>query len=413
MARYIEFAVNLVLSAVGLAFICWAIWHSLKKSEDPAKLLFKFLFSALLVAGEVLLVRSMIGKLSPGEADMNAGQAFVMAGSVAACGIILSIVWTPQLSNLLIGPLTDMFDGGSTPPEPKPFYSIAISKRKRNKPIEAMIRVREQLEKFPNDFEGILLLAGIQAEDLQDLPAAEITLNLFCGWEKAPPKQFAAALTQLADWQMKYRQDVYAARVALERIVEKYPDTELSLVAKQRIAHLGGTKKTLQAAQDRRPMLVPEGVKNVGLLESSAHLVPEETSPTELAAGYVKHLAEHPEDTEAREKLAIIYATHYKRLDLATDELNRMIEEPNHPHKRIAHWLNLLADLQVRGGADYETARATLEKIVDRFSDFAVSEVARSRLAHLKLEFKALEKTENKTLGVYEQNIGLKGNRHY
>jgi hypothetical protein len=160
-------------------------------------------------------------------------------------------------------------------------------------------------------------------------------------------------------------------------------------------------------------MLVPEGVKNVGLLESSAHLVPEETSPTELAAGYVKHLAEHPEDTEAREKLAIIYATHYKRLDLATDELNRMIEEPNHPHKRIAHWLNLLADLQVRGGADYETARATLEKIVDRFSDFAVSEVARSRLAHLKLEFKALEKTENKTLGVYEQNIGLKGNRHY
>ncbi len=413
MARYIEFAVNIVLSAVGLVFVCWVIWHSLKKSEDPAKLLFKFLFSALLVAGEVLLVRSMIGKLSPGEADMNAGQAFVMAGSVAACGIILSIVWTPQLSNLLIGPLTDMFDGGSTPPEPKPFYSIAISKRKRNKPIEAMIRVREQLEKFPNDFEGILLLAGIQAEDLQDLPAAEITLNQFCGWEKAPPKQFAAALTQLADWQMKYRQDVYAARAALERIVEKYPDTELSLVAKQRIAHLGGTKKTLQAAQDRRPMLVPEGVKNVGLLESSAHLVPEETSPTELAAGYVKHLAEHPEDTEAREKLAIIYATHYKRLDLATDELNRMIEEPNHPHKRIAHWLNLLADLQVRGGADYETARATLEKIVDRFSDFAVSEVARSRLAHLKLEFKALEKTENKTLGVYEQNIGLKGNRHY
>ena len=413
MGRHIEFAVDLLLSALGVAFACWVFWRALKKSDDPAKILFKILFSAGLIIGEICFLHKMTGGLSEGAGMGNSGAAFVIAGSVAGCGIILSIVWTPQISSFLIGPITDMFDGGSTPPDPKPFYSIAISKRKRNKPIEALIRVREQLEKFPNDFEGILLLAGIQAEDLKDLPAAEITLNQFCGWEKAPPKQFAAALTQLADWQMKFRQDAYAARAALDRIVEKYPDTELSLVAKQRIAHLGGTKKTLLAAQDRKPVFVPEGVKNVGLLDSSAHLVPEETSPAELAAGYVKHLAEHPDDTEAREKLAIIYARNYQRLDLATDELNRMIEEPNHPHKRIAHWLNLLADLQVHGGADYDTARATLEKIVDLFPDFAVAEVARTRLAHLKLEFKALEKTESKTLGVYEQNIGLKGNRSY
>ena len=167
------------------------------------------------------------------------------------------------------------------------------------------------------------------------------------------------------------------------------------------------------AAQDRQPVIVKEGVKNVGLLESSAHLVPAETSPAELAAAYVQQLKDHPDDTETREKLAMLYATHYHRLDLATIELQQMIQEPNHPPRRVAHWLNLLADLQVRGGADYDTARATLEQIIERFPDFAAADLARTRLSHLKLEFKALEKTPDKTLGVYEQNIGLKGSRRY
>ncbi len=240
-----------------------------------------------------------------------------------------------------------------------------------------------------------------------------MTLNHFCEWEKAPPGQFAAALTQLADWHLKFYQDASSARAALQRIVEKYPGTELALAARERIAHLEGTGKNLLAAQGRQPVFVPEGVKNVGLLKSSAHLVPAEASPAERATAFVQQLKEHPDDTETREKLAILYATHYQRLDLATSELEQMIEEPNHPPKRVAHWLNLLADLQIHSGADYDAARATLEKIIERFPDFAVAEVARTRLAHLKLEFKGLQKTPEKTLGVYEQNIGLKSSRSY
>ena len=91
-------------------------------------------------------------------------------------------------------------------------------------------------------------------------------------------------------------------------------------------------------------MAVPEGIKNIGLLKSSEHLRPAEMDPEQLAAVYVKHLEQHPLDTEVREKLAVIYANHYKRLDLATLELNQLIEEPNQPVKRVAHWLNLLAD---------------------------------------------------------------------
>jgi hypothetical protein len=109
-----------------------------------------------------------------------------------------------------------------------------------------------------------------------------------------------------------------------------------------------------------------------------------------------------------REKLAIIYARHYQRLDLAALELAQMINEPNQPPKRVAHWLNLLADLQIHGGADYETVRETLEKIVERFPGLPVADLAQSRLNLLKLEIKGQKETPNKTLGVYEQNIGLK-----
>jgi hypothetical protein len=171
---------------------------------------------------------------------------------------------------------------------------------------------------------------------------------------------------------------------------------------------LGGTEKNLLEAHDRQPLAVPEGVKNIGLLETSGHLAPAEIDPAQLAADYVKHLEQHPLDTEVREKLAIIYADHYQRLDLAAGELEQLIEQPNQPSKRVAHWLNLLADLQIRHGADYDTVRGTLEKIVDRFPDLAVAEMARTRLGHLKTELKGHQATPDVKLGVYEQNLGLK-----
>jgi hypothetical protein len=327
---------------------------------------------------------------------------------MVAMGVILSIIWTPHISEWVSRPLSSLYDGGNEPPEPKPYYSIAQARRRRREFLQAVVAIREQLAKFPNDFEGVMLLAAIQAEDLQDLPSAEITLNHFCDQPNPPPKQFAAAMNHLADWHIRLTQDVDAARVALEKISARFPDTELSLQAAQRIAHLGGTEKVMLASRERQPMPVPEGVKSVGLLASTEHLRPAEADPTKLAAAYVKHLEEHPLDTEAREKLAVIYAEFYQRLDLATGELDQLIETPNQPAKRVAHWLNLLADLQIQHGADYDTVRGTLERIIERFSDLAAGEMARTRLGRLKLELKGRKETPGVKLGVYEQNIGLK-----
>jgi len=142
-------------------------------------------------------------------------------------------------------------------------------------------------------------------------------------------------------------------------------------------------------------------------LKSSGHLRPAGIDPAQLAAVYVKHLEQHPLDTEVREKLAIIYADYYKRLDLATLELNQLVEQPNQPTKRVAHWLNCWR-IYRSGSARITNGAPTLEKIVERFPDLSVAELARTRLARLKLETKGQKETPGVKLGVYEQNIGLK-----
>jgi hypothetical protein len=95
-------------------------------------------------------------------------------------------------------------------------------------------------------------------------------------------------------------------------------------------------------------------------------------------------------------------------LELATGELEQLIQQPNQPAKLVVHWLNLLADLQVRHGADYDTVKQTLQRIVDLDPRLPAAEIARHRLALLKLELKANEGKQAIKMGTYEQNIGLK-----
>lgn len=409
MSQILRIAVDVALPVIGLAFFVWLMVLALKRSDDPAKIIFKTVFSAVLIIGEFFFVHKMLGMGGGGGEAAGYAVAMVAAGSIAACGIILGIMWTQHIAELISNPFANLYDGGTEPPEPKPFYSIALAKRKLNHPLEAIVEIRKQLARFPDDYEGICLLAAIQAEDLKDLPDAELTLHHFCESPDAPPRQVAAAFTQIGDWHLKLAHDADSARAALEKIIEKFPGTEMALAAAQRIAHLGGVEKIMLAAQDRQPMAMPEGVKSVGLRDSMRDLIPAEADPAQLAADYVKHLEQHPLDTEVREKLAILYAAHYKRLDMATIELAQLINEPNQPPKLVAHWLNLLADLQIRGGADYDAVRQTLEKIIEHFPKMAVAELARTRLAHLRLELKGQkQETPGTKLGVYEQNIGLK-----
>jgi hypothetical protein len=85
-----------------------------------------------------------------------------------------------------------------------------------------------------------------------------------------------------------------------------------------------------------------------------------------------------------------------------------LINEPKHKPKQTAHWLNVLANFQVELGADAATVRATLERIVERFPNLPVADLAQRRLARLENEFRGLRGSATVKLGSYEQNIGLK-----
>ncbi len=400
MSHALKIVWDSFLTLFALGFILWLFWRSLRQSAEPAVLIFKWLVTVVIGWIEFTVALPAFAR---GGFDAIYGLMVTLVLALA-----INFIWRHSILEIIAKPLTSIFDGGNEPPDKKPYYSIAMTKRNRGKPHEAIVEIRRQLAQFPNDFEGVLLLARIQAEDMADLPGAENTLNHFCERPEAPLKLVAAALTQLADWHMKIAADVDSARTALQKIVARFPGTEAALQAEQRLAHLGDTEKIILAHHDRQAMAVPEGVKNIGLLDSTEFLKPQEIEPGRLAAAHVKHLETHPHDTEVREKLAAIYARDFKRLDLATLELAQLINEPKHKPKQVAHWLNMLADFQIELGADVATVKATLEKIVESFPTLPVAEIAQRRLARLNNEFKSRQGSSSVKLGAYEQNIGLK-----
>ncbi|HEY5911586.1 MAG TPA: hypothetical protein VJA21_13385 [Verrucomicrobiae bacterium] len=391
----------ILLLAGGLGL--WGIWRTIKNSDDPARMIFKWVLTAIVIGFMITVVAPMVGQ-------GGYGAAFGGIPLTAVCGLALAIIWRRNIAELVANPIASLYDGGSVPPEPRPAYSVAQSRQKAGRYLEAVAEVRKQLELFPTDFEGHMLLAQIQAEDLKDLPAAELTIQRLCAQPGHAPANVTFALYSMADWHLKYGHDREAAQQSLEQVIQLLPDTEFALTAAHRIAHLGTTEMLL-SPEDRKKFELPQSRGRFGLMQTTPALAPPEKDPGQQAAEYVKHLEVHPLDTEAREKLAIIYADHYHRLDMAADQLEEMIQLPNQPARLVVRWLNLLADLQIRSNVDYETIKATLQRIVDLYPNLAAGETARKRIELLKLELKALQKSEPVKLGTYEQNIGLKRSR--
>ncbi|HEX4645934.1 MAG TPA: hypothetical protein VH598_10025 [Verrucomicrobiae bacterium] len=350
----------------------------------------------------LLMFFGIVPTFQTGGYAQIAGVVFTLAW-----GWCMAIIWVPAITGSIGNLFGSLYDGGTAEIEPKPFYSICLAQRTKGNYQRALDEVRKQLDKFPLDFEGMLLLAEIQAENLNDLPGAEITIQRLCAKPELAPRNLAYALNRLADWHLSLHKDRDAAQRDLEKIIELLPETEMSLQAAQRIGHLADTEHLL-ASSDRQRISVKKGVENLGLIRDHGKLKLPDPDPGLAAAEYVRHLEQHPLDAHAREKLAVIYAGHFQRLDLATDQLEQLIQQPNQPAKQVVHWLNMLADLQVQAGAELDNVRATLQRIIDQYPDLAAAGTAQRRLDTLKLELKARQKVQDVPLGTYEQNLGLK-----
>jgi tetratricopeptide (TPR) repeat protein len=390
----------LLLVAAGAALI-FLLVRALKRSEDQTQLIVKWILTVLILA---FLIWKAAPMSDPNTQGIGAFDGIILT---LICGVALAALWRRGLASIVAKPMSSMFDGGDHQIEPRPLYSIAQAKRKRGHYVEAAREIQKQLRQFPGDIEGQLLLAAIQAENLNDLPGAEVTLNRLCQQRGLTPGTIALVLNTLADWHLKFTQDRDAAREDLERIIALLPDSEAAALAAQRIAHLASSAFLL-APHDVKPIALGHGTENVGLLPAAQQPAVPDMNPESQAAEYVKHLEQHPLDTEARENLALLYADHYERLDLAADQLEQLIAHPAQPARNVVRWLNLLADLQVRHSVDYDTIRHTIQRIIDLYPGTGAAGVASSRLGLLRLELKAKQKSQTVKLGSYEQDIGLK-----
>ena len=393
-------AAGLAILLAFFALMGWLVWRSLKNSGDPARLLFRYVLTAVLIVGGYFA----IDHLERGAEGLEK-MIGVFLGMILA--LVLFIIWY----DTVLGKVGEMFGnlltGGNTPPEPMPLYSVAESRRKQSRYQEALWEIRAQLAKFPNDVVGQMMMAEIQAENLNDLPGAQVTIERFVAQPGHGPKNIAFALNSLADWHLKYNHDVEAARAAVQKIIDLTADTETAMHAAQRLAHLADGS-AMAAVRERKPIPMRSGAMHVGLREESASLRPPEESPEDTAARLVQELETHPLNTEVREKLARLYSEHFHDLDLAVDQLEQLINAPHQPAKEVARWLNTIADLQVKHGASYETICATLQRIIDQFPGVAAEQMALQRIDHVRLEMKANDPGHALKLGTYEKDLGLK-----
>ena len=387
--------------ALVVAGLFWILRGMLRRSREPGALRLKMCITLGLMLG-LLIPVCLTGPSFSG--------AFIVPFVCVAIGIVMSLLWTPHVAGLMAGSITSAIDGGTEELIPRPLYSAARAKRMAARYPEAIAAVQAELARFPDDHEGQMLLAAIHAEDLHDLPRAEVIIQRLCNRPTATPPQVAGALTTLCDWHLKYAQDTELARQDLEAILERFPDSEMARDARQRIAHLADPSMLL-GRHDRPTIPLPHGEERIGLRDAPVDCRPVEQSGVEKAGALLAHLKSHPDDNHAREELARVYADDCQRPEMAIAELEELVAMPNQQPKQVVHWLNTIADMQVRRQGNHAGAATTLQRVIDLFPNAAAAENARSRLNLLRLEERGQKKTAAVTLGEYEQRLGLKGSR--
>src|SRR5260221_10270788 len=160
MPRAFFITVDCLALVGGPALVVWWFAHRARWANEPPNLLFKSSLSLFLLALLIELAHRV---------GFTYGGAFAVPFAAVLFGVLISITWAPHVGDLLARPITSLFDGGNLRPDPQPLYSIAEAKRKKGEYNEAVFAIHQELQKFPNDVTGQIMLAGIQAENLNDL----------------------------------------------------------------------------------------------------------------------------------------------------------------------------------------------------------------------------------------------------
>ena len=269
-------------------------------------------------------------------------------------GVILGLLWVGPLADWLgMGAINSLMGGGEKV-EPKPMYSIAEARQKRGDPHGALAAIESELETFPGDFDGLMLMATIQMESLHDFDSAQATILAIVQQPQYEPGQVSRSLGRLADWQVKFQANPEAARQTLCHLRDRFPGTAVEFVASQRLARMDFAIEI----DDRRDASV-------------------------VVSECLKQLEKHPLDNDTREKLARVYFERYGQPELAKEEMKKLFAIPYQQSRDVTRWLNLMADWHLKKN-NPEAARECLRQIVTRYPNLPFCEEAQLRLTRIK-----------------------------
>ncbi|MFM8358767.1 MAG: tetratricopeptide repeat protein, partial [Verrucomicrobiota bacterium] len=290
------------LSALGT--VVWYAHQAAERTDRPAvRLLIRVGVSLLLGLGGLPAIQFILARMN-GSLAQGFGIALLGAAVFVAIAVLLATLWAPEIGSLIFSPLEALLTGGSSAPDPVPVYSPARARRNRGDVTGALAAVREQLARFPHDWEGWRLLADLQEMDQQDVPAARATMLELVVDPRQTLEIQVAALNWLADsHQASAPPDLDAARRALEQILRLDPGSPAGHAAYQRLAHLA----ELEQARREVPLAVPEAHPPAGLRRRAA-VPPPGPDPQREADRCLGQLERFPDDHEAREQLARLYA---------------------------------------------------------------------------------------------------------
>ncbi len=388
-----------LLGLVDLGVLIWLFVRKLKQTDgdDTGFAVFRWL-----VAGNALMMLFWVA--IPLTISGNPVGVIFGVGGMAICGILIALGITPSVVGGAVGFFTGAIDGSSEPQKKEALYSVALAKRNRNEPGEAIEEIREQLLEFPYDFEGMMLMAEIQAHDLKNLPAAKGTMETLLEFGKFPKARKAYVLTTMADWELELGKNPKGARAAFRRIVEMFPDSEISRKAELRMLRL----PTREDIADRERTHVHTLPSRRSEEQREAAVSASGGDPSAEARELTERLTRHPEDDEARERLATIYARHYRRVDMAADQLEQLIRDPRQPRDETVRRLHQLAEFHLSFALDGDAARACLQRIVELFPGTPAAELAQNEMRTLPSTESLRRRSKAVPMVEAEKDLGLK-----
>ena len=395
----------LLVYGVLLAVIVYIIWRQIKNPDnEPGKVILKW-----------IVTLAVVGFMIHAAFTVNILVAFIFL--LLPGSILLGLWWTPEISNWMVSSLTNSLTGNSRESYNKPEYGIANARRKRGQYVEAIAAVDEQLIKHPENFDGLMLKAAIQAENLGDLSTAAATIQETLSDPKQLNYRLPVALNKMAEWQLAIAGDPVAARRTLRQIQTALPNSQAAQLSAQRLA-------SLDSSEESESDIVDFNESYQKLVEESA-AKDDFTSPLELPKAIelnrqqvderafqtcLRRVEMHPNSVSNREELAALYLGHPNQAAMALEQYERLLALPGTTIHQKTTWLNKLADIQIKSGESHEAVRTTLDRVIALDPKAAPAARAQQRISYLSIELRGVNRKPTKLqLGSYDEDLGLKG----